>query len=154
LQQVVLVAAQCAGREDFLPHGLLQRLLAVVGAMGGFYRDGRCVVAGEMAGVDIKTGNPPRPAQADDAPVVSVMALAAGFPAIHPFAVFVVFTGYENGGFRVEHACQRGKEFITGIQAAGANARVGQIDGLAGPVRQQGRGGSQNRVVHGVSLVL
>ena len=92
------------------------------GARAGVDRGERRVVAGEEARVDVEAVHDAGHAELDDAPVVSRHALAAGLPAVHPFAVVVVLVGDEDGIGGVDQAFLGAEEVVGGVDDAGAEA--------------------------------
>src|SRR5476649_1597498 len=92
---VMGVTHQVRGAKDFHPFGVL---LGIALAAAGFEGCRRREIAGEMAGIDIHALDHAGPPKTDGAMVVAFAALAPAFPAIHPFAVVVVFAGDEDGG--------------------------------------------------------
>ena len=91
---VMAVAAKFATGHDFPPlrvrTGGVARRADVDGSR-------LRVVAGEMSGVDVQTMENTPGSQLHDAVVVTGLPAAAGFPAVHPFAIVVVLVGDEDG---------------------------------------------------------
>ncbi len=142
---MVLVALQRHGRHDYVPLSVVRRSLAV--CVAGLERSSRRKIAGEMARVQIYAMNHAWPRQLNHAVVVPRGALAARFPAVHPFAVIVVLAGNEYRRLRIEHALFRREEFIAGEERLRTEARVGQIHVAA---RKGGGVGVEDRSSHGL----
>ena len=55
-------------------------------------------------------------------------ALAPALPAVHPFAVVVIFAGNEDRGGRIDHPLLGREEFVGRMDRRGAQPRLGEID--------------------------
>lgn len=95
-EEVMCIRSEAGDRQQLDPLG---RLVRIFRRMTGFYRAGARIIAGEVRRVDVEAGNPPFRGERDNRVVVAGAAAAAGFPAVHPFAVIVVKAGVECGRF-------------------------------------------------------
>ena len=66
--------------------------------------------------------------QLHDAPVVARDAAAAGFPAVHPFAVVGIFVGNENAAAGLKEVFFLGEKLVVREEGNAAEAGRGQVD--------------------------
>src|SRR5437867_3570140 len=87
-QEMVGRGAERRSAENLLPFSGGGRISL---QHAGIDRSGRRIVAGEVAGIDIDAADASLRAEFNDAEVMSAVAPPARLPAIHPFAVIVIF---------------------------------------------------------------
>jgi hypothetical protein len=97
----------------------------------GLDRGGRREIAGEMAGIDIEPDDGARQAQLHHAVIVAFGALAARFPAVHPFAVLIILAGNEHCGLGIEHALLGCEEIVGSEDRLRPQPCVGQVHQIA-----------------------
>ncbi len=102
--------------------------LGVPGLVAGFDLGAWGIIAGEMPGVDLEAGDPPRHAQTDHAPVVAGRPLATALPPVHPLAVFVILARNEDRLGGVDQPRLVGEEIVGRIDHLRPQPGLGEID--------------------------
>jgi hypothetical protein len=116
---------------------------------GGLERAFGGVVAAEVRGIDDDAADLARQAEADDAPVITGLAAAAGLPAVHPFAAVGVFVLLPHGRVRAQEVVLLGEELVVAEDRGAAVFLGGEVD-ACGPVvvvAHAGSGGGLAKVL-------
>jgi hypothetical protein len=81
-----------------------------------------------MAGVDVDTHDGSGQSQLHHAVIVSLVALAARFPAVHPLAVVIVLARNEHRRLGIEHPFLGCEKIVGGEDRLGPQPGIRQVD--------------------------